>query len=202
MWLLVCKDLWWHKFALRPDEPLVVLLHCFGGRNRGPAMACVWLIVGYGYSTWLRFVGLQNAGRCQRRNSGLFSIQICAVLECVSDVRARHAFLTPTWHGVVSSRCFSNSGVRAVFERHSYTVHSSCQKSASLFFELAFRVGMQGRCCKHKCWTWFVSFRRWILAVTFVLTWPVVCSFRPASQHRMDLPRSSNRPLFYSTLVW
>ena len=100
-------------------------------------------------STRLRFVGLQNSGRCQRRNSGLFSMQICVVLECVSDVRIRHAFLTPTWTNVVSIRCFSNSGVRAVFERHSNTVHSFCQKSASLFFELAFRRGMQGRCCKH-----------------------------------------------------
>lgn len=61
-------------------------------------------------------------------------MQICVVLECVSDVRIRHAFLTPTWTDVVSIRCFSNSGGRAVFERHSNTVHRVCQKSASLFF--------------------------------------------------------------------
>ena len=50
MWLLVCRDLWCHKLALRPDAPFVVLFHCFGGRNRGPAMACAWLIVAYGYT--------------------------------------------------------------------------------------------------------------------------------------------------------
>ena len=51
MWLLVCRDLWCHKLALGPGQPFVVLFHCFGGRNRGPAMACAWLIVAYGYTT-------------------------------------------------------------------------------------------------------------------------------------------------------
>lgn len=50
-WLKVCRDLWQHKMSMRPSEPFVVLFHCFGGRNKGPAMACAWLIVAYGFST-------------------------------------------------------------------------------------------------------------------------------------------------------
>ena len=50
-WLRVCRDLWRQRMSLRSDEHFVVPFHCFGGRNRGPAMACAWLIIGYGFST-------------------------------------------------------------------------------------------------------------------------------------------------------
>ena len=116
-------------------------------------------------------------------------MQICVVLECVSDVRIRHAFLTPRWTDVVSIRCFSNSGGRAVFERHSNTVHRFCQKSASLFFRTCFSTWNARQMLQTLMFNVFCFFSPLDLAVNFVLAWPVVCSIRPASQHRMDLLR-------------
>ena len=76
-----------------------------------------------------------------------------------------------------------------MFERHSNTVHSFCQKSASFFFRTCFSTWNARQMLQTLMFNVFCFFSPLDLAVNFVLTWPVVCSIRPASQHRMDLLR-------------
>ena len=49
-WLKVCFQLWSLRHSRWQQGPLVVLFHCFGGRNRSTAAACAWLIIGHGFT--------------------------------------------------------------------------------------------------------------------------------------------------------
>ena len=49
-WLKVCFQLWSLRRSSWQQGPLVVLFHCFGGRNRSTAAACAWLIIGHGFT--------------------------------------------------------------------------------------------------------------------------------------------------------
>ena len=49
-WLRMCFQLWSLRRSWLERRPLVVLFHCFGGRNRSTAAACAWLIIGHGFT--------------------------------------------------------------------------------------------------------------------------------------------------------
>lgn len=49
-WLKACFQLWSLRHSAWEGQPLVVLFHCFGGRNRSTAAACAWLIIGHGFT--------------------------------------------------------------------------------------------------------------------------------------------------------